>query len=168
MQLKISGDSNVTELDAEILSKVKKAAFDLLNYRKRSRSELINRLERKNFNKNYIEKTISYLEDLGYVNDNEFSKAFIRDRVRNKNIGPIAVRNEISKYNVDPEIIEESIELVYREYPVNEIISSLIKTRLDKMPMINNKEKEKMINLLKRKGFYWDDIKRNLLSNKMI
>ena len=34
------------------------------------------------------------------------------DKVKNKNLGPIAIKNEIKKYNIDPDIIEESIKAV--------------------------------------------------------
>ena len=162
MKSRTTEDSNNLETGSESLSKAKAAAFRLLSYRKRSKSELIERLQRKEFGKDDIDGTISYLEELNYLDDKDFALSFVIDKVKNKNLGPIAIKNEIKKYNIDPDIIEESMKAVYKDFPVNEIIPRLIKTRLAKnsSSIIDDKVKVQIINLLKRKGFYWEDIEK--------
>ncbi len=162
MKFKTPENSNGSGLETESLSKVKTAAFNLLSYRKRSKSELIERLQRKDFKRDDIGITISYLEELNYLDDKDFAVSFITDKVKNKNMGPIGIKNKIKKYNIDPDIVEESIRSVYKEFPVKEIIPRLIKARLAKNSSadIDVKVKVQIINLLKRKGFYWDDIEK--------
>ena len=162
MKFKTPECSNDLGVDTESLSKVKAAAFSLLRYRKRSKSELIERLQRKDFKKYDIDTAISYLEGLNYLDDKDFALSFVTDKVKNKDLGPIGIKNEIKKHNIDPDIIEESIRAVYEEFPVREIIPRLIKARLAKnsSTIIDDKVKVQIINLLKRKGFYWDDIEK--------
>ncbi len=162
MKLKAPKDSKNLGVDSESLSKVKTAAFRILSYRKRSKSELIDRLQRKDFKKDDIDNTISFLENLGYLDDKDFSVSFVRDKVKNKDLGPVGIRNEIKKYHIDHDIVEESIRVVYEEFPVKEIIPKLIKSRLAKNPgsVVDDKLRAQIINLLKRKGFYWHDIEK--------
>ena len=162
--MKLDGPDDLDDLtsEKEALVRVKTAAFNLLSYRKRSRSELIERLQQKDFKKSDIEIAISYLEDLKYIDDKDFALSFVNDKVKNKNLGPLGIKNEIKRYNIDPEIIEESIRSVYEDFPINEIIPNLIKARLakNKSNIIDDKVKLQIINLLKRKGFYWSDIEK--------
>lgn len=162
--MKLDGPDDLDDLtsEKETLGRVKTAAFNLLSYRKRSRSELIERLQQKDFKKSDIEIAISYLEDLKYIDDKDFALSFVNDKVKNKNLGPLGIKNEIKRYNIDPEIIEECIRSVYEDFPINEIIPNLIKARLakNKSNIVDDKVKLQIINLLKRKGFYWSDIEK--------
>ena len=100
------------------------------------------------------------------MNDEEFADIFARDRAKNKCLGPIALKSELIKTGVAQKIIEQTIEAVYLQYPVDELIQRLMKKRgidLD-VPMVM-KEKQRFINLLKRKGFTWgqmESVVRNL------
>ena len=66
------------------LQEARDAAFRLLGYRMRSIAEMKKRLKDNNFDEEEIGKTIHYLIDKKYLNDEEFGKAFVKEKVKNK------------------------------------------------------------------------------------
>ena len=163
------GDGRIAKIpdsrDADRL-KAKQAAVNLLSYRPRSIKEVSSRLVHKGWNQDLADRVTGELVDKGYLNDEEFADIFARDRAKNKCLGPIALKSELIKTGVAQKIIEQTIEAVYSQYPADELIQRLMKKRgidLD-VPLVM-KEKQRFINLLKRKGFTWDQMEsvvRNL------
>ena len=160
-------DKQIKELTtADEFDKAKQAAVNLLSYRPRSIKEVSNRLVHKGWNKDLADRVTGELVDKGYLNDEEFAAIFARDKAKNKCLGPVALKSELIKTGVAQKIIEQTIEAVYSKYPADELIQRLMKKRgidLD-VPLVK-KEKQRFINLLKRKGFTWDQMEsvvRNL------
>ena len=160
-------DKQIKELTtADEFYKAKQAAVNLLSYRPRSIKEVSNRLVQKGWNQDLADRVTGELVDKGYLNDEEFAAIFARDRAKNKCLGPVALKSELIKTGVAQKIIEQTIEAVYSKYPADELIQRLMKKRgidLD-VPLVK-KEKQRFINLLKRKGFTWDQMEsvvRNL------
>ena len=160
-------DKQIKELTtADEFNKAKQAAVNLLSFRPRSIKEVSNRLIHKGWNKDLADRVTGELVDKGYLNDEEFAAIFARDRAKNKCLGPVALKSELIKTGVAQKIIEQTIEAVYSKYPADELIQRLMKKRgidLD-VPLVK-KEKQRFINLLKRKGFTWDQMEsvvRNL------
>ena len=160
-------DKQIKELTtADEFDKAKQAAVNLLSFRPRSIKEVSNRLIHKGWNKDLADRVTGELVDKGYLNDEEFAAIFARDKAENKCLGPVALKSELIKTGVAQKIIEQTIEAVYSKYPADELIQRLMKKRgidLD-VPLVK-KEKQRFINLLKRKGFTWDQMEsvvRNL------
>ena len=63
----------------------------------RSKSELRNRLIRKNFNEKDVTDIIKNLELKGYLDDEKFAHAFAKEKVKNKLIVPISLKFEMFK-----------------------------------------------------------------------
>ena len=146
-------------LESDSKSKIYNSAISLLSYRMRSKSELKDRLIRKNYNEDGIMNVINNLELKGYLDDEKFAYAFAKEKVKNKLIGPIALKFEMSSHKLDLELIDRTINSIYDMFPQKMIINRLItkwkvKDSIGKDPKI----KSKIINRLKNKGFYWDDI----------
>jgi len=160
-------DKQIKELTtADEFDKAKQAAVNLLSYRPRSIKEVSNRLVHKGWNQDLADRVTGELVDKGYLNDEEFAAIFARDKTKNKCLGPVALKSELIKTGVAEKIIEQTIEAVYSKYPADELIQRLMKKRgIDLNVPLVKKEKQRFINLLKRKGFTWDQMEsvvRNL------
>lgn len=143
----------------ELRSKVYNSAVRLLGFRMRSINELRGRLKDKDYPVTLINDVIEKLIKMGYLNDEEFAIAFASDKVNSKKIGPIALRNEFIPHKLEPNIINKAIENVYKKYPINELIlKHLAKKKIVRGNSIDQKEKQKIVDLLIRKGFTWNDI----------
>ena len=151
--------NNILESDSK--SKIYNSAINLLSYRMRSKSELNDRLIRKNYNEDGIMNVINNLELKGYLDDEKFAYAFAKEKVKNKLIGPIALKFEMSSHKLDVELIDKTISSIYDMFPQKIIINRLItKWKVKDIIGKDPKIKSKIINRLKNKGFYWDDIQR--------
>ncbi len=141
------------------LQEAQDSAFRLLGFRMRSISEMRKRLKEKDFDGEEIEQTVRYLIDQKYLNDEEFGRAFVREKVRNKMIGPKALKAELFPHHLSTELTESLIQEVYQEFdPVSLVESHLIKRRIEKKTPLNDKDKKRLSNFLFRKGFDWGTI----------
>lgn len=143
----------------ELRSKVYNSAVRLLGYRMRSINELRDRLKEKDYPINLINDVIEKLTNLNYLNDEEFASAFAHDKVNSKKIGPIALRKEFIQHKLEPEIVDNAIENVYEKYPIKDLIHMhLTKKNMTQGDQLDQKRKKRIIDLLIRKGFAWNDI----------
>ena len=77
----------------------KAAALRLLAARDRSTQELRIRLERR-FAPAEVEKTIKYLQEIGYLDDLRFARIYVDYRNRNRPTGNYLLRMELSSKGI--------------------------------------------------------------------
>lgn len=139
--------------------KISEAAYRLLGYRQRSVRGLRTRLLQKGWESDEIEPVIKELCDKGYLDDLKFARMYTRDKIKFKYLGPVALRNELFRTGVDKEIIEKVIDEAYSSKSPRELmLELLLKKRISLDKPMENKEKIRLVNLLKRKGYKWEDI----------
>ena len=141
----------------ESKTRIRDQALTLLSYRQRSRSELFKRLKEKGHRKKLIEALLDEFESKGYVNDSDFANIYATHLVEKKMIGKIAVRNKFYPHNIPDHILNPIIDKLYLLNPPLEIVKSIIEKKMQ-MRKKTTKEKTRLVNLLKRKGFVWNEI----------
>ncbi len=147
-------------LKEEELSKAKDQALKFLTYRQRSKKEIINKLKSKGYEEDIIENTLSYLEEYGLVNDVEFAKAFMRDKINLNKFGPTRIKYELYKKGIDDSIIEEVLEEDDEEYTRALVLA---KKKLSSYKKDDKKAiYRKLGGFLQRKGYSYDCINRVL------
>ena len=163
--LKVNDDISSLYDNISYEAALEKGIF-LISLKDRTKKELYKKLEEKYQNKNSIKKAIKKLEELGYVNDLDYSISYIK----NKKYG----KNRIT-YNLIQKGIEKKIvELAYEELETEENIDDkrleiLIKKNEKKLAHKNSsltkeeylkqlKEEQKLIQYLARQGFSLDKI----------
>lgn len=156
--------SELTEKDE--FEKAKLSAVNLLSYRQRSVKEITDRLIQKGWERELVELVTGELVEKGYLDDESFALTFSRDKVKNRCLGPIALRSELRRAGVALKIIEVTVSTVYEEFPPDELLQRLLKKRgIDSEKPVSGKEKQRLVNQLRRKGFTWDQMEpcvRNL------
>ena len=141
------------------IQEAKDAAFRLLSFRMRSISEMKRRLKQKSFTNDEINNVINKLIKLDFLNDAMFAKTFINEKIKNKKIGPRALRSELFPHHLSSDLINQLIEKAYKKYDINELISfHLNRKKINKSIQLNKKELTRLNNYLLRKGFEWDNI----------
>ncbi len=136
------------------------AAISLLNYRMRSKAELRKRLAEKGYESGTIETVIQKLEDKKFINDEVFAKAFINDKIHSRLLGPIALRRELIPHRLNSELIEKSIQKAYDEISEEELVERLMTKRNIKSGQeLTQKERNRLLAYLQRRGHRWDIIK---------
>ena len=173
-ELKVNDDISSLYDDISYEAALEKGIF-LISLKDRTKKELYKKLEEKYQNKNSIKKAIEKLEELGYVNDLDYSISYIK----NKKYG----KNRIT-YNLIQKGIEKKIvELAYEELETEENIDdkrleNLIKKNEKKLAYKNSdlkkeeylkqlKEEQKLIQYLARQGFSLDKIFEKIKEYKL-
>ena len=145
-------------IELEGLNKVRESALSLISYRMRSKKELALRLHRKGFTTIQIESTIGELEEKGLIDDEKFGLFFARDNVKRSLLGPVALKHRLKSHFSSFEIIEKICNNIYQEFPIDSLIRDIINKHSLKDLKNNSKNKKRLINKLKRKGYCWNDI----------
>lgn len=162
------------ELSQELYDKVNRESkiYELvdisikyISVRLRSIKEIRDYLKKKEDNIELIEIAIDKLIKLGYLDDNRFAKAFIKDKLSFTNMGDYKIKMELEYLGVASEIIEENIidEKIIEE-KINKLIDKDIRTNKKYSgAMLKNKiynhlvnagySKEKVITILNNYNF---------------
>ena len=155
-----------TELNKILFSenyfRVKEAALVLLNYRMRSKKELRLRLIKKGYKKDIIDQAINELEEKRWIDDEKFGLAFSRDQISRNKIGPIALKYKLREFLDSIELINQISTKIYSEIEIDNIILQVLQKYTPDNINSDEKLKQKLINKLKRKGHYWQDIEEAL------
>jgi regulatory protein len=158
----ISEEELQAVVHAELVSKAKERALRLLEYRARSRMEIAQRLRRAGFADDVIDETLIRLQDLGLIDDAQFSRSWVSHRLSGKTMGKTRIRWELRQKGVPTDVAEEALSAVD---PETEHESAMVaaRRRWDKDGDLDQRTKRRRLaSYLRRKGFDWDVISKIL------
>ncbi len=138
--------------------KILDKAYGYLARRDHSEGELKSKLLKKFPQRLLVEKVITRLKKLGYVDDAKFTQGWIEYRLSAKPRGRIIIKRELLMKGVKSELIEKTLNLVYNRDSEKKELARLLSLRANKYPP-TRKGKNKLIAYLLRRGFLWEDIR---------
>lgn len=153
------------EIDTSLYDKLSKdndilllcnMAIKYINVRLRSIKEIKDYLSKKSDNTYYIDKVIERLIKYKYLDDDRFTKAFIKDKLAFTMMGDYKIKKELERLGVDNGIISDNMMDID-----NDVIISRIKKIIDKDIRTNKKYsginlKNKIFNHLITQGYSKD------------
>jgi regulatory protein len=164
-------DNIVDKLKQEAtFAKAKNDVIRFLSYRPRSEWEIYNKLNIKKYSVITIKKIISWLKEKNLINDREFSLMWIKERMANKPLGKLKIKNELRKKGITDSVIENIInDFFEKEVDELELAYQLVESKKNALKLKNIElEPKKIINMLKNRGFsynvinnIYDDITNN-------
>lgn len=159
------------EIDNTLLNKILKEndnaniynkCVKYISVRLRSKKEIIDYLKKLN-----IDNTADIIDKLtknNLINDEVFTKAFIKDKINFTSYGPYRIRQELNKYNIDNEIIDKHINDIDEEILIDKVDKQINKMIKSNRKYSGNILKSKIYNNLYNNGFDKDMI-INILNN---
>lgn len=157
----ISEDRFSFLIEQNKLFHIKQRAFRLLGRRHHATSELKRKLWNKDYEQKLIDEVIEDLQKKGYLDDKEFIRAFVAEKIKTKNWSTKKIKSELLKRGIDSKLIdkmpnvrtvesdfESAMKLADKKYEL------LFKRNLDPKEMRN-----KLSVFLFSKGFDYDLIK---------
>lgn len=134
--------------------RAKDYAYRLLSYRQRSTGEITQRLKVKGFASKVIRKTVKYLSELDYLNDENFARAWIRTKMRLKPSGWPLLRYQLRQKGVADEITEKVISDFAGRYDEIDVARKLAASRRPRYKGLEPlKLKRRLYDYLRRRGF---------------
>ena len=142
-----------------VVKRAKLRAMHLLNAMGRTESQLRQKLAQGLYPEKAIEEAIAYVKSFGYINDVEYARSYISSRKEKKS------RKELYMLLVGKGIDSEVLDTVFEEEYDNDdsaiqAIKSIMIKRRYHPDDATDKDTQKMLGYLMRKGFKYEDIRK--------
>ena len=139
--------------------KARDYALYLLKFRSRSKKELKDRLRRKGFAEDEVEKALTDLERAGLLDDADFARSLVRSRMREL-WGKRLIEYELGKFGIRGDEARSALEEIYDEdFVRREAVEKVLKLAGRWKGMDRRKKREKVIAYFSRRGHSYDFIK---------
>jgi regulatory protein len=129
-------------------------ALRLLSYRGRSRREVVEKLSWRGVSAESVDRVVRKLEQAGYLNDEAFVKAWVRERTQVRGFGRYRIKNELLAKGIDPVEINTELGEAYTEDQEKAVALALAQARLSRYagldPMV---ARRRLAQVLLRRGF---------------
>lgn len=141
---------------ADLVVRAKRKALNLLEYRHRSRAEIVGRLRQGGFDDDVIGQVVTFLERLGLLNDEEFARNWVRYRQSGKACGRARIRWELRRKGVSNDIIERSLSEISGETEYA-LAMDVARRRWEKCSVADSRlKRQRVASYLRRQGFDWE------------
>jgi regulatory protein len=145
----------------EAETQAKNIAINYLSYRQRSSKEIIDHLTKKGFARKCAEEVTRQLQSVRMVNDLEFARVFVRDRLKRKPTGQALMRMQLLAKGIPSSMTDMVLaELVS---PQNQQASAFDAARrkmrlmhYSKKDLGEEKRKKRLLDFLLRRGFSYE------------
>jgi regulatory protein len=127
-------------------------ALHFLGYRARSRREVSDRLRRYGYAEETVGAVIGRLEELGYLDDEEFARTVVREKARR--YGPRRVSADLRRSGVDAELAQDVVEEAFSERSEVEAARSAAARRYNRGG--SDAEARRVYGFLVRRGYSAD------------
>ncbi len=132
-------------------------ALRLLKVRLRSKEELKERLRKKGYSFQTIEKVIRELENSKLIDDKRFAHFFVSDQLEFHIKGPRYVRYKLKMFGVEDSVIEEAVREIYEEADLKKIFYRFVRGH-------RFKSQKEISEMLIRRGFDSQMVHKTLLA----
>lgn len=147
--------------------KAKDYAYRLLSYRQRSIKEITDRLKKKGFSSKSIRKTVNYLSELNYLNDEEFAGFWLRSKIEARSSGWALLRYQLRQKGIARELIDKVFNKCAGLYDEYEAAKRLAASRGSRCKGLEpQKLKKRLYDYLRQRGFSQEAIWQALEETK--
>lgn len=124
------------EIDDEFLIKLKKdndyydvynKVVKMINTKLRSENEINKYLDKLEITIDYKNDIINKLKGNGLINDNNYAKAYIYDRMYLSNDGPVKIKKELLCHNINENIVDKLLNDIDEDYLYNKLNKLVLK-----------------------------------------
>lgn len=143
-----------------IIEEYYKSCIKYIKYRLRSIKEIKDYLKKENISLDDIELIVDKLLKNNYLDDDNFCKCFINDKLKFTNKGSYQIIDELQKNEIDSKIIDKYFYLMDEEVMRDRIINLIDKNL--KVTKDKSKLRNKLYNNLVRLGYPIDLVISNL------
>lgn len=143
-----------------VLNRAKQKAIAILKFMDRTEFELKKKLAEADYPQGIIDRTISYLYEYQYINDERFTSSYIRLKKEYKS--RLVIRNDLLSKGIDKQLLDKVIAEEYssEEHDPEDIaIQKAIAKKTSDTSSLSWEEKQKLIASLYRKGYSFEKIK---------
>ncbi len=142
---------------ADIVRKAKKRALYLLGERAFCRGELLSKLE-KTYGAEVAEDAVCYVEELGYINDEDYAKKYAEYLIKRKKHGVYRAKREMLQKGLSRELCENVLAEFTEDELDEELLWLIRKKYIEKIADFDGRRKT--VAALVRRGYDFSSVKR--------
>ena len=151
------------ESEDKQLKRAKNTAYRYLTIRPRSRKELADKLQDKEFTDPIIAAVLEHVTRLGYLDDGKFAAQWAASRIRSRGFGRRRLEQELRIKGISREIIKNTLNTLFEEAPEAETARKESEKKLKTLTRYEPEvRRRRLAGFLERKGFS-SEIIRNIL-----
>ena len=140
-------------------------ALKYISIKMRCESEMRTYLKKKQIDNDIIDKVVDKLKKDNLINEKNYVKSFIADKINLNKYGQNKIRNELSKLKLDENIINEEINKINQDDLRNNLEALIDKKIKSNKKYAGDVLKQKILTDLINKGYKKEDI-LNVLTQK--
>lgn len=138
------------------------AALTYIAHKPRTEEEVRRKLSEKDYGDDLADEAVERLRRLGYLDDAQYARAYVRGRMASKGYGPVRLQSELQRRGVDRRHIEDAL---HHELDDEETLEAARRHARKKWKRLDPDEEprrrqQKLYGYLRRRGFTSDTIRR--------
>jgi regulatory protein len=146
---------------AEAQHRAQSIAMNYISYRPRSSKEVVDHLMRKGYKKELAQRITRNLQSMKYIDDTEFARMFVRDRLKRRPSGYSMLRHALIARGISPAVVEKVLKEYVSDEKQLEAAHLLAEKRIKSINgshsnMDQRKLRNRIFNYLLRRGFSTD------------
>jgi regulatory protein len=154
------GDTN-----EKLLKRAKNTAYRYLTIRPRSRKELEDKLNDREFPADVISSVLDHVSRLGYLDDRAFAAQWAASRVRSRGFGSRRIGQELRNKGIGRDTIKETLGVLFEDAPEADIARREADKKLRTLSRFEPEvRRRRLAGFLERKGFSSEIIRTILRS----
>ena len=140
--------------ESDEAEKAKRAAFRLLARRAYTRAEILKRLAGRRFSRQAVEQTMLVLDRLNLVDDTDFARRWVEERMRLRPAGRPVFARELRRRGVVQTVVDEVLDEAFLGQDLTAVATELLrKSRTRYAGLDAKKALSRMYAFLWRRGF---------------
>ena len=148
-------------LKREEQKKANDYALNLLSYRARSEKEIYDKLKGKGYEDSIINATINMLQRYNFINDVEYAKMFVREKMNLSKNGSYKIKQKLYLKGINRDIIDNVMEELIDEEEEFEKALAIAEKKVQSYGNIEDYKKYRKLNdFLLRRGFDYDIVSK--------
>ena len=146
--LKLSKDNNYYD--------VYNKTIKYISVKMRSLKEINDYLKKYNLTKTELKSIINKLKEIGFINDENYTKAYINDSFNLTKKGPLLIKKELLKHDINETLIDEYLSKITKIEYQDKIDKLILKKIKSNNKYSNYILKQKLIKELINLGYNYD------------
>ena len=137
-------------------------SLNFLSYKLRTEKEIITKLQSKKYSPEIIDEVITKLKNLDLLDDYNYAKIFINDKINLTNYSKRRIINDLYQKGIDKRIYEDYLEEVFGYNMELDKATQIVETKINiwKEKHEGYDLKNKIVTFLLQKGFSYDIAKQ--------
>lgn len=129
---------------------------------RKTEKEVRNILKENGYPPDSIDFTINYLEKYSIIDDKEYARLYVRDKMRLNKYGPRKIYFNLLEKGIKKEYISQALEEEYDFESIETNIKNILEKKFKNTQIHDIKTYKKAYNHLCNKGYYHEDISKIL------